>query len=44
MTLEEVIELMFMLNTENPRDHAIGLYIENKEYDYYIDNYGINIA
>mmetsp|Transcript_28123 Transcript_28123/g.38066 ORF Transcript_28123/g.38066 Transcript_28123/m.38066 type:complete len:106 (-) Transcript_28123:294-611(-) len=43
-TLDEIIEMMNMLNSENPRDHPIGLYIENKEYDFYVENYGLNVA
>lgn len=33
-----------MLNAENPRERPIGLYIENKEYDFYLDNYGLDVV
>lgn len=36
--------MMNMLNSESPRDHPIGLYIENKEVDFYLDNYGIDVV
>ena len=46
MTLEETIDLMFSLQQKNPksRDFPIGLYIETKMYNFYLDNFGINSA
>jgi hypothetical protein len=40
MTLEEVIEQMFALQKADPKAHRetkIGLYIETKMYQFYID-------
>ena len=47
LTLEETIEMLLSLNANfprNDREALVGLYIETKEYQFYIDNYGQNIA
>jgi hypothetical protein len=47
MTLEETIELMYSMQKMNPkvnRTSPVGLYIETKMYQYYLDNYQINSA
>lgn len=47
MTLEETIDLMFQLQKERPfphRKHKIGLYIETKMYEFYLQQFGEDIA
>ena len=47
MTLEEVIELMLNLNTNFPRhdlSQKVGLYIETKMYNFYLNTYGRDLA
>ena len=46
MTFEEVIEQMQGLYQSHPktRPWKIGLYVETKMYQFYLDNYGENIA
>jgi hypothetical protein len=42
-TLEEAIEMLLTLNADFPRTdrkQAVGLYIETKEFKFYMDNYG----
>lgn len=47
MTLEEVIELMFNLNKLHPRtdiEMPVGLYIETKMYQFYLEEHNQDIA
>lgn len=47
MTLEETIELLLELNANQPRKDVampIGLYIETKMYNFYLSNYGEDLA
>jgi glycerophosphoryl diester phosphodiesterase len=47
MTLEEVIELMLNMNSNfkrTDREMIVGLYIETKQYGFYLENYGQDIA
>eukprot|EP00347_Sterkiella_histriomuscorum_P008381 403345315 len=47
MTLEETIELMLELNANQPRkdlEMIVGLYIETKMYNFYLENYGQDIS
>lgn len=47
MTLEETIELMLNMNANFPRKdlgEKVGLYIETKMYNFYLNQYGKDIA
>jgi hypothetical protein len=48
MTLEDVIELMLNLNKNFPRHdnigQKVGLYIETKMYNFYLNTYGRDLA
>ena len=44
LTAEQAINMLLELNAQFPKDKLVGLYIETKEYQYYLDNYNINIA
>lgn len=46
-TLEEAIEMLIEMNTNFPRtdrDTKVGLYIETKDYAFYLENYGQDVA
>ena len=47
MTLEETIELLLELNQNQPRtdiNMPVGLYVETKMYNFYLDNFGQDLA
>ena len=47
LTVEETIELLLELNQNQPRkdiEMKVGLYIETKMYNFYLDNYGLDLA
>merc|ERR1712086_589084 len=46
LTLNETIELMQTMQIKMPdnRDYPIGLYIETKQYNWYLDTYGLDSA
>ena len=46
MTFDETIELMLGLYKSNPKNRPwkIGLYVETKMWQFYMENYGENIA
>ena len=46
LTVREAIENLLMLNKNFPRDkeYPTGLYIETKDYNFYLDNYGVDVV
>jgi len=48
LSIEEILDYVVGLKSKTPRtinaDTPVGLYIEIKEYDYYLDTYGIDMA